>query len=528
MQSIPQNCRFKLVLLTGILFLQLFAKALPPADLSTISIIPKPVSLTPSAGTFTLTNSSSIFFEGHSDGILNVGKYLADRLSPATGFPMAVKHFTGKKSGGNIYLTLAKYDSQLGDEGYTLTIKYGQINLAANKPAGLFNGIQTIRQLFPPEIESSTLQSGPWQIPDGVIRDFPEYSYRGVMLDVARHFFQVSDVKRYIDLIALYKMNVMHLHLSDDQGWRIEIKKWPNLTKIGGSSQVGGEKGGFYTQEQYTEIVKYAAERYITIIPEIDMPGHINAAMASYPELNCNNKATDLYSGTDVGFSSMCTGKEITYQFIADVLGEIAAITPGPYLHIGGDESHVTKLEDYIPFVNRVQEIVSKLGKKVIGWDEIALSTLKPNTSVQYWAKAENAVKGVKQGAKVIMSPAANSYLDMKYDSTTTLGLHWAGYVETDQCYNWSPATLVPGVGKADILGIEAPLWTETIANMKELEYMVFPRLLGLADLGWRSPSSGNWSEYKIRLSLQGERLKTMQINYYPSKLVPWVVPAVQ
>jgi len=528
MQVIPQNCRFKLILLAGILFLQLFAKALPPADLSTVSIIPKPVSLTPSAGTFTLTNSSSIFFEGHSDGILNVSKYLADRLSPATGFPMAVKPLTAKPSAGNIYLKLGQNDAQLGDEGYQLTIKHEMITLTANKPSGLFNGIQTIRQLFPPKIESSSLQSGPWQIPDGVICDFPEYSYRGVMLDVARHFFQIGDVKRYIDLIALYKMNVMHLHLSDDQGWRIEIKKWPNLTKIGGSSQVGGEKGGFYTQEQYTEIVKYAAERYITIIPEIDMPGHINAAMASYPELNCNNKATDIYTGTDVGFSSLCTGKELTYQFIADVLGEISAITPGPYLHIGGDESHVTKLEDYIPFVNRVQEIVSKLGKKVIGWDEIALSTLKPNTSVQYWAKAENAVKGVKQGAKVIMSPAANSYLDMKYDSTTTLGLHWAGYVEVDQCYNWDPATLVPGIGKADILGIEAPLWTETITNMKELEYMVFPRLLGLADLGWRSPSSGNWNEYKTRLASQGERLKAIRINYCPSKLVPWVVPPIR
>jgi len=380
-----------------------------------------------------------------------------------------------------------------------------------------------MRQLFPPKIESATIQSDPWQIPDGVIRDFPEYSYRGVMLDVARHFFQVSDVKRYIDLITLYKMNVMHLHLSDDQGWRIEIKKWPNLTKIGGSSQVGGEKGGFYSQAQYTEIVKYAAERFITIIPEIDMPGHINAAMASYPELNCNGKATEIYTGTDVGFSTFCTSKEITYQFIANVLGEISALTPGPYLHIGGDESHVTKLEDYIPFVNRVQEIVGKLGKKVIGWDEIALSTLKPNTTVQYWAKAENAVKGVKQGARVIMSPAANSYLDMKYDSTTTLGLNWAGYVETDQCYNWDPATLVPGVGKADILGIEAPLWSETITNMKELEYMVFPRLLGLADLGWRAPIAGNWNEYKIRLALQGERLKAMRINYYRSKLVPWL-----
>ena len=244
--------------------------------------------------------------------------------------------------------------------------------------------------------------------------------------------------------------------------------------------------------------------------------------MASYPELNCNGKATDLYTGTEVGFSSFCTSKEITYQFISDIFGELAAITPGPYLHIGGDESHVTKLEDYIPFVNRVQQIVTKLGKKVIGWDEIALTSLSPNSAVQYWAKAENAVKGVKQGAKVIMSPAANSYLDMKYDSTTSLGLFWAGFVETDKSYNWDPSTLVPGVEKENILGIEAPLWTETITNMKDLEYMVFPRLLGIADLAWRSASAGNWDEYKIRLAKHGARLKAMQIDYYPSKLVPW------
>ena len=525
MQLLRQNHQLKIILITGFLSLHVITKALTPSDLSGLSIIPKPVSVTAASGSFSLKRSSIIFVSGQSAEVLNIGKYLAAKLSASTGYPMKVKVLAGKQASGNIYLNLVKEDAQLGNEGYQLTVKSNMIRVVANKPSGLFNGIQTIRQLFPGKIESSSLQKGPWQVPAGTIRDYPEYSYRGVMLDVARHFFQVADVKRYIDLIAGYKMNVMHLHLSDDQGWRIEIKKWPKLTSIGGSTQVGGGNGGFYTQEQYADIVKYAAERYIMIIPEIDMPGHINAAMASYPELNCTNKATELYTGTDVGFSSLCTGKEITYQFITDVLSEIAAITPGPYLHIGGDESHVTKLEDYIPFVNRVQEIVSKLGKKIIGWDEIALSTLRPNSMVQYWAKADNAVKGVKQGAKVIMSPAANCYLDMKYDSTTTLGLHWAGYVETDQCYNWDPATLVPGVGKADILGIEAPLWTETISNMKELEYMVFPRLLGLADLGWRSSSAGNWNEYKIRLAKQGDRLKAMQINYFHSKLIPWIAP---
>ena len=221
----------------------------------------------------------------------------------------------------------------------------------------------------------------------------------------------------------------MHLHLADDQGWRIEIKSWPNLTAHGGKTEVGGGDGGFYTQVQYADLIKYAQERFITIIPEIDMPGHTNAALASYPELNCNGKATELYSGVEVGFSTLCTKKEVTYKFIDDVVRELAEITPGPYIHIGGDESHSTPIVDYIPFVNRVQDIVIAHGKKVLGWDEIALTTLKPNTVVQYWAKAENAIKGVAQGAKVLMSPAKNAYLDMQYDSTSTYGLHWAAYI---------------------------------------------------------------------------------------------------
>ena len=253
------------------------------------------------------------------------------------------------------------------------------------------------------------------------------------------------------------------------------------------------------------------------------MPGHTNAALASYPELNCDGKATELYTGTKVGFSTLCTSKEVVYQFITDVFGELAAITPGAYLHIGGDESHVTKIEDYIPFVNRVQNIVSSLGKQVIGWDEIALSTLKPNSVVQYWAKADNALKGVGQGAKVIISPAAYAYLDMQYDKTTRLGLHWAGYTEVDKAYNWDPATLVPGIGKENILGIEAPLWTETVTNLEDLEYMVFPRLPGYAEIGWSAPATRNWEEYKTRLVHHGERFKALQINYYPSQLVPWL-----
>ncbi len=512
----------KSVLVIGLLIFTINTMAMSPGKLSAITIIPKPVSIVEGTGTFILSEKSAIFVPGESAEVKQIGKQLADQLKPATGFEITVRPLDGKQTRANIYLSLASGDTQLGEEGYQLTITNETVNLIANKPAGLFNGIQTLRQLFPAGIEVKSVQQGPWQIPAVTIRDYPEYPFRGVMLDVARHFFQVADVKRTIDLMAAYKMNVLHLHLSDDQGWRIEIKKWPKLTEIGGSTQVGGGKGGFYTQEQYAEIVQYAAERNIMVIPEIDMPGHTNSALASYPELNCNDKATELYTGTKVGFSSLCTSKEITYQFITDVFSELAALTPGPYLHIGGDESHVTKLEDYIPFMNKVQGIVNTLGKQVIGWDEIALSTLKPNSAVQYWAKAENALKGVKQGAKVIMSPAAKAYLDMQYNSASKLGLHWAGYVEVDTGYNWDPATLVPDIGRENILGIEAPLWTETVTNMEELEYMVFPRLPGYAEIGWSAPVVRSWDEYKTRLAVHGERFKALNIDFYPSKLVPW------
>jgi hexosaminidase len=485
------------------------------------SLIPKPVSVTYNSGSFALDDKTTIFTLGDGPEIRKIATQLAGILKPATGFQLTVSAGTTTPTKGNIYLAL-NGNATLGDEGYTLNISSENIQLSAAKPAGLFRGIQTIRQLLPPSIEMSSVQSEKWIIPSVNITDKPEYAYRGSMLDVARHFFSVEDVKRYIDLIAAYKMNVMHLHLSDDQGWRIEIKSWPKLTEIGGSTQVGGGKGGFYTQEQYKDIVQYAADRYIMIIPEIDMPGHTNAALASYPELNCNDTATKLYSGIEVGFSTLCTNKDVTYKFIDDVIRELSALTPGPYIHIGGDESHATKKEDYIPFINKVQPIVTKYGKQVIGWDEIALSTLQPNTTVQFWADADNSKLAVKQGAKVIMSPAKKAYLDMQYDSTSKLGLHWAGYIEVDTAYIWDPAKYADSIQRENIAGIEAPLWTETVITMDDIEYLVFPRLPGYAEIGWSPSKDRNWDEYKKRLASHGPRMKAMNIDFYASKTVPW------
>lgn len=493
-----------------------------PTDLSKESIIPKPVSSIPTGDSFNLSDQTDIYIQGESPELMQIGKYLADKLNPSTGLGLVVKSTTQQPEKGHILLALADNDPELGEEGYELFITSDLVKLTANSPAGLFYGIQTIRQLLPARVESTSSEQGPWKIATGTIRDYPVYGYRGAMLDVARHFFEVDEVKNYIDQLASYKMNVLHLHLSDDQGWRIEIKSWPNLTTHGGKTEVGGGVGGFYTQDQYSDIVKYAQERFVTIIPEIDMPGHTNAALASYPELNSSGKSPELYTGIKVGFSTLDTHKEITYQFVEDVIRELAAITPGPYLHIGGDESHSTALEDYIPFINRVQDIVIANGKQVLGWDEIALTTLKPHTVVQYWAKAENAIKGIEQGAKVLMSPSKMAYLDMQYDSTSTYGLHWAAYIEVDQAYNWDPATLMPEIKRENIVGIEAPLWSETVSNHVEAEYLIFPRLLGYAEIGWTPAPLRNWDEYKVRLAHHGDRMKVMNIGFHPSPVVQW------
>lgn len=515
----PAICCFVI----AVLFLQVSCTTQPPTDLTKENIIPKPVSVTANGETFSLNQNTGIYTQGSSAELDETAEYLAGLLRPATGFDFEIIVTETAPSKGSILLSLSEADASVGDEGYNLEITKKLVKISANSPAGLFNGIQTFRQLLPAEIEMKSIQDIEWNIAGGSITDYPVYSYRGAMLDVARHFMSVEEVKRYIDLISLYKINYLHLHLSDDQGWRIEIKSWPNLTEHGGQTEIGDGPGGFFTQEQYKDIVGYAAYRNVIIIPEIDMPGHTNAALASYPELNANGKAPELYTGTRVGFSTLATRKEITYKFIKDVFTEIAGLTPGPYIHIGGDESHVTKKEDYIPFVERVQDIVSEIGKTSIGWDEISLGTLRPGTIAQYWSSTENAGNAVAQGAKLLMSPASRAYIDMKYDTTTRIGYTWAGIIEVDKAYNWDPATLEPGIGKDNIIGIEAPLWTETITDIKDAEFLAFPRLPGIAEIGWTPMSNRSWNEYRVRLGNHAKRFKAMDVNYYPSKLVPWV-----
>ncbi|WP_395570832.1 beta-N-acetylhexosaminidase [Streptomyces sp. BK79] len=485
-------------------------------------VIPAPASVDPGGAPYRITRGTHIRV-GDSREARRVGDYLADLLRPATGYRLPV---TSQGNGG-IRLRLAQ--GPYGDEGYRLDSGRDGVTITAREAAGLFHGVQTLRQLLPAAVEKDSVQPGPWLVAGGTIEDTPRYGWRAAMLDVSRHFFTVDEVKRYIDRIALYKYNKLHLHLSDDQGWRIAIDSWPRLASYGGSTEVGGGPGGFYTKDDYKEILRYAASRHLEVVPEIDMPGHTNAALASYAELNCDGVAPPLYTGIKVGFSSLCVGKEITYDFVDDVVREIAALTPGRYLHIGGDEAHSTPHEDFVTFMDRVQPIVAKYGKTVVGWHQLAGATPAEGALLQYWgldrtgdAEKAQVAKAAQNGAGLILSPADRTYLDMKYTKDTPLGLSWAGYVEVRRSYDWDPAAYLPGAPAAAVRGVEAPMWTETLETPDQLDFMAFPRLPGVAELGWSPAKTHDWDTYKVRLAAQAPRWEALGIDYYRSPQVPW------
>src|SRR5690348_5000623 len=415
-------------------------KMQPLASLGVHRVIPEPVSVTAGSGApFALTAATGIVVSANDSSAARIGEMLAAIMRKSVGYPFAVTTAIGSAPSGTIALSLSP-TSALGPENYDLSIDSTGVRITASAPAGLFHGIQTFRQLLPAAVESEQSAHGmvtAWTVPPGHIVDGPRFVWRGAMLDVARHFFTVDEVKQYIDLLALYKLNVLHLHLADDQGWRIQIDSWPRLTTVGGTTQVGGGPGGYYTKDEYGSIVRYAQDRFITIVPEIDMPAHTNAAIASYPQLGCSKPTPGIFGGTQplgtytgiaVGFSALCPDSEGTFKFVDDVVRELGAMTPGPYMHMGGDEVTALTNEQYSRFVERVQDIVNKHGKTMVGWEEIGKARLLPTTIAQQW-KSDSALLAFRQGTKLILSPASKVYLDMKYTPTTELGLEWAGLV---------------------------------------------------------------------------------------------------
>ncbi|MEQ4303651.1 beta-N-acetylhexosaminidase [Plantactinospora sp. B6F1] len=500
-------------------------------------VLPAPARVEPAAGVeFILTPGTTIRTTPGPEASA-VGRHLAELLRRPTGYPLPVVTAGQADGPGGISLLLTGDDGATGRsrtpqpggagsaEGYHLEISPSGVVARARTATGLFYAVQTLWQLLPPKVESARRQPGPWAIPGGTIDDHPRFGYRGAMLDVARHFFAVPDVLRFVDHLARYKVNHLHLHLTDDQGWRIAIDSWPRLASVGGSTEVDGGPGGYYTKEQYAEIVAYAAARHITVVPEIDLPGHTNAALNAYGELAPDGVAPPEYTGTDVGFSAVAVDNERTYRFIDDVLGEVAALTPGRYLHIGGDEAFTLDRAAYTRFMNRVQRIVTGHGKRVLGWHQLAVAEHSTGRVVQYWGTSTEdpvVAEAVRNGAKVLLSPGNRSYLDMKYSAATPLGKDWAGLVEVRDAYDWDPGDYLAGVPAEAVLGVEAPLWTETVRTVGDIEFMTFPRLPAIAELGWSPARSRDWADFRRRLAGHGLRWSTAGIAFHRSPEVPW------
>ncbi|MEV6375660.1 beta-N-acetylhexosaminidase [Micromonospora musae] len=490
-------------------------------------VIPAPVETRPDPrGTFTLSPLTVIRTTPHSAAARQIGRQLADTLRPATGYPLPVLPVPATPL-PEIALLIGGAGSRVGQEGYQLDVTRHRVTIRANTPAGLFAGTQTLRQLLPAQIEAAQRQRTTWAVPGGRIIDYPRFAYRGAMLDLARHFHTVPEIKTYIDLLSQYKINYLHLHLSDDQGWRIQIDSWPRLTTVGGGPGTGvdGVGPGYLTKDDYKAVTAYAAARQITIVPEIDMPGHTNAAQSTYAELNCDGVAPPPRTDIAVGYSSLCIDDELTYRFVEDVIRELAEITPGPYLHVGGDEAHATTDEEYATFMRRVLPLVNKYGKRAYGWNEVMQVDPASDVIAQYWGTGTtnaDLAEAVARGNKVVMSPANKAYLDMKYDRNTPLGLSWAAYIEVRDAYDWDPAQRVTGVGEDALLGVEAPLWSETLRSIDDIEYMAFPRLPAIAELGWSTAASHDWESFRARLGEQAPRWRLQQVNYYPSPQVTW------
>ncbi len=485
-------------------------------------VIPAPASLALTGGApFELTRATRITLVGSNSEVAAIGSTLGALLRKSTEFPFPVSALSGGSGPGTIELGLSA-DAGLGEEGYRLTVTADSVRLLAGSPAGLFHGVETIRQLLPVEIESDMgVERSMWPIPALNIVDRPRFAWRGAMLDVSRHFYAVKEVQQFIDLMALYKLNVLHLGLTNDQGWRIQINSRPKLTALGSLTQVGGGPGGFYTQQDYQDIIRYAGARYITIVPEIDMPSHSNAALSAYPELSCGSRPPTPYTGTEVGFSTFCVDKDETYAFVDDVIREVSSMTPGPYIHVGGDEVQVLTPEQYIRFVERVQTIVYKYGKTMVGWEEITKARIRPTTIAQQW-KSDSATAALKYGAKLILSPSSKAYLDMKYNATTELGLKWAGLIEVNDAYNWDPALYLAGVTEQNIVGVEAALWAETVRNITAAEYLLMPRLVAIAEVAWTPQAAREWQGFRTRVAAHAPRWNYLGINYYRSPQIPW------
>ncbi len=511
-----------------------------------IAVIPQPARLVPGSGRFAITPETRIYVGPQNEELRRIGQSLSQEIARATGVrPPVVAAAPGRQSAGSIYLTLAQPLDTLGAEGYTLSVQPARVVLAARQPQGLFWGTQTLWQLLPTQRPAAA------SLPAVEVIDKPRYAWRGMHLDVSRHFFGVEFVKKYIDYLALHKLNTFHWHLTDDQGWRIEIKKYPKLTAVGGwrdHTLIGSYSdqphqfdnihyGGFYTQEQLKEVVQYARERYITVVPEIEMPGHAVAALAAYPELSCSGGPFQVEGLWGVFDDIFCAGNEQTFNFLQDVLAEVMPLFPGQVVHIGGDEAPKTRwhacpkcqarmkaenlpdehaLQSY--FVQRIEKFVNANGKRIIGWDEILEGGLAPNAAVMSWRGLEGGIAAARQRHSVVMSPGAYAYFDHAQGPASLEPLSFGDYLPLSKVYTFEPTP--PELTAAEqryILGGQANLWTEYIPTEQQAEYMVLPRMSALAEVLWTPARQRNWPDFQERMRRQYQRYEALGANYAKS-----------
>jgi hexosaminidase len=527
------------------------ARGQAQSDAPIVSIVPLPESLTVGTGRFTLAASTAVWADAATAGIAR--RFVA-AVAPATGLNLAVR-VGGAPTGRAIVLRRDARLTRLGAEGYELTVTPRQVTIRAREPAGVFYGLQTIRQLLPPEIfREARVDSVAWGIPAVRIVDRPRFSWRGAHLDVGRHFMPKEFVKKYIDLLALHKLNSFHWHLTEDQGWRLQIRKYPRLTEVGawrtqtvvgrqGSATDsttwkfdGQRHGGFYTQEDVREIVAYARDRFVNVLPEIEMPGHALAAIAAYPQLGVTGQPVDVGMRWGV-YANILNAEDSTVAFMQDVLAEVLELFPSRFIHIGGDEADKAlwktspRIQERIRelglkdehelqswFIQRMDAFLTGKGKRLVGWDEILEGGLAPNATVMSWRGTAGGIEAARAGHDVVMAPTSHTYLDY-YQSQNTTGepLAIGGYLPLETVYAFEPIPAeLEAAHRGRILGAQVQVWTEYMKGPKQVEYMAFPRLTALAEVVWTPAGRRNYRDFLTRLHDHLQRLAILDVAYRP------------
>ena len=515
---------------------------------STIAVVPLPTKLTAGTGTFTITASTPIVAD---TGLLAQARQLARLLTPATGFDLDVSTGAAPKAPHIAFSLQKALVTALGDEGYQLDVTPKGVAIRAAHPAGAFYAVQTLRQLLPPAIfRESAVKGVAWDVPAVTIEDRPRFRWRGGHLDVSRHFQPKEFVKKYIDLLALHKMNRFHWHLTDDQGWRVEIKQYPKLTQVGawrketlvgryrelGREFDGRRHGGFYTQDDVREIVAYAANRFVTVVPEIEMPGHSQAIIAAYPELGSTDQPADVATIWGV-LPYLLNADSATITFVQNILTEVMDLFPSSWIHVGGDEAVKTQwkaspriqarmkelgvtTEEELQswFIRQMDTFLTSKGRRLIGWDEILEGGLAENATVMSWRGLEGAIAAAKTGHDAVLTPTSHTYFDYyQVKDTSKEPLAIGGFLPLDKVYTWEPMPAeLEENARTHILGVQGQVWTEYLPNPKAVEYMAFPRMIALAEVAWTPTRQRSYEGFKSRLATHLQRLQILDVNFRP------------